>query len=158
MSLRPQQDEVERIREVVNSLHEFNPMLGHRGCRLGLTYPEVSDMQVRAIIDDPAIEIVGQEGREASEISSSDSEGWKALAGAISETFPGVVVAPALVVGGTDSKHYGRIAQDAYRFTPFRMGPEDASRFHGLNERLAVDNYSEIVAFYGVLVRRAAGP
>ena len=43
--------DVERIRETVESLHEFNPMLGHRGCRLGLTYPEVSDMQVRAVIE-----------------------------------------------------------------------------------------------------------
>ncbi len=42
---------VERIRETVERLHEFNPMLGHRGCRLGLTYPEVSDMQVQAIIE-----------------------------------------------------------------------------------------------------------
>ncbi|MDP8246839.1 MAG: pyruvate, phosphate dikinase [Candidatus Tritonobacter lacicola] len=39
------------IRAIVSSLHEANPMLGHRGCRLGLTYPEVSDMQVRAIIE-----------------------------------------------------------------------------------------------------------
>ena len=39
------------IRELVSGLHEFNPMLGHRGCRLGLTYPEVTDMQVRAIIE-----------------------------------------------------------------------------------------------------------
>jgi pyruvate,orthophosphate dikinase len=39
------------IRETVEKLHEFNPMLGHRGCRLGLTYPEVSDMQVRAIME-----------------------------------------------------------------------------------------------------------
>jgi len=42
---------VERIREKVESLHEFNPMLGHRGCRLGITYPEISEMQVRAIIE-----------------------------------------------------------------------------------------------------------
>ena len=34
----------------VKSLHEFNPMLGHRGCRLAITYPEIYDMQVRAII------------------------------------------------------------------------------------------------------------
>ncbi len=39
------------IREVVARLHELNPMLGHRGCRLGITYPEVYEMQVRAIID-----------------------------------------------------------------------------------------------------------
>ncbi len=42
---------VEKIKRTIESLHEFNPMLGHRGCRLGLTYPEVSDMQVRAIIE-----------------------------------------------------------------------------------------------------------
>jgi len=37
------------IKKLVESLHEFNPMLGHRGCRLGMTYPEVTEMQVRAI-------------------------------------------------------------------------------------------------------------
>ncbi|HOA04314.1 MAG TPA: pyruvate, phosphate dikinase [Candidatus Fermentibacter daniensis] len=42
---------VERIAEVVETLHEFNPMLGHRGIRIGLTYPEISDMQVRAIME-----------------------------------------------------------------------------------------------------------
>ena len=35
----------------VDSLHEFNPMLGHRGCRLGITYPEIYEMQVEAIIE-----------------------------------------------------------------------------------------------------------
>ncbi len=39
------------VRETVESLEEFNPMMGHRGCRLGLSYPEVSDMQVRAIME-----------------------------------------------------------------------------------------------------------
>jgi pyruvate,orthophosphate dikinase len=42
---------VSLIKSTVEKLHEFNPMLGHRGCRLGLTYPEVSDIQVRAIIE-----------------------------------------------------------------------------------------------------------
>jgi pyruvate,orthophosphate dikinase len=42
---------VERIREKVEALHEFNPMLGHRGCRLGITYPEISEMQARAILE-----------------------------------------------------------------------------------------------------------
>jgi pyruvate,orthophosphate dikinase len=42
---------LERITETVKGLHEFNPMMGHRGCRLGLTYPEVTKMQVRAIME-----------------------------------------------------------------------------------------------------------
>jgi pyruvate, orthophosphate dikinase len=42
---------VESIMQRVNDLHEFNPMLGHRGCRLGIAYPEITEMQVRAIFE-----------------------------------------------------------------------------------------------------------
>ncbi len=42
---------VEQVKHKVESLHEFNPMLGHRGCRLGITYPEITAMQARAIIE-----------------------------------------------------------------------------------------------------------
>jgi pyruvate,orthophosphate dikinase len=41
----------ERLRAKVEALHEFNPMLGHRGCRLGVTYPEIYEMQVQAILE-----------------------------------------------------------------------------------------------------------
>jgi pyruvate, orthophosphate dikinase len=41
----------EEVKQKVDSLHEFNPMLGHRGCRLGNTYPEITEMQARAIIE-----------------------------------------------------------------------------------------------------------
>lgn len=41
----------EQVKHKVESLHEFNPMLGHRGCRLGITYPEITAMQARAIIE-----------------------------------------------------------------------------------------------------------
>ena len=42
---------VEKIARRVSDLHEFNPMLGHRGCRLGITFPEISEMQARAIFE-----------------------------------------------------------------------------------------------------------
>ena len=41
---------VEEIKTIINSLHEFNPMMGHRGCRLAVTYPEIAKMQTRAVI------------------------------------------------------------------------------------------------------------
>ena len=41
----------QKVKERVNALHELNPMLGHRGCRLGNTYPEITEMQTRAIIE-----------------------------------------------------------------------------------------------------------
>jgi pyruvate,orthophosphate dikinase len=43
--------DVKVLRETVNSLHELNPMLGHRGCRLGMTYPEINEMQAQAIFE-----------------------------------------------------------------------------------------------------------
>lgn len=42
---------VEKFAQIARSLKEFNPMLGHRGCRLGITYPEITEMQTRAIIE-----------------------------------------------------------------------------------------------------------
>ncbi len=44
----------------MEELHEFNPMLGHRGCRLGITYPEITEMQARAIFE--AAVAVAKEG------------------------------------------------------------------------------------------------
>ena len=41
----------EKLNEIIESLHEFNPMLGHRGCRLAVTYPEIAEMQTRAVIE-----------------------------------------------------------------------------------------------------------
>ncbi len=41
---------VEQIKNLISSLHEFNPMMGHRGCRLAVTYPEIAQMQTRAVI------------------------------------------------------------------------------------------------------------
>ncbi|MFZ5953136.1 MAG: pyruvate, phosphate dikinase, partial [Candidatus Rifleibacteriota bacterium] len=42
---------VDKVKAKVDSLHEFNPMLGHRGCRLGITYPEITEMQAEAIFE-----------------------------------------------------------------------------------------------------------
>ena len=41
---------VEQIKNIISGLHEFNPMMGHRGCRLAVTYPEIAEMQTRAVI------------------------------------------------------------------------------------------------------------
>lgn len=42
---------ISELREVIRSLHEYNPMMGHRGCRLAITYPEIAMMQTRAVIE-----------------------------------------------------------------------------------------------------------
>ena len=49
------------LKNTIDSLHEFNPMLGHRGCRLSVTYPEIAEMQTRAVIE-AAIEVNKEKG------------------------------------------------------------------------------------------------
>ncbi len=51
----------EQVQEVCDSLHEFNPMMGHRGCRLAVTYPEIARMQTRAVME-AAIEVKNEKG------------------------------------------------------------------------------------------------
>ena len=52
----------EKLRQRTEALHEFNPMLGHRGCRLAISYPEIAEMQTRAIFE-AAIEAAQADGR-----------------------------------------------------------------------------------------------
>ena len=54
---------VEHVHKVCDELHEFNPMMGHRGCRLAVTYPEIAKMQTRALME-AAIEVHEEEGFE----------------------------------------------------------------------------------------------
>ena len=53
--------DVDKLHTIINDLHEFNPMLGHRGCRLAITYPEIAEMQTRAVIE-AAINVKKQTG------------------------------------------------------------------------------------------------
>jgi len=53
--------DVDRLRERAHALHEFNPMLGHRGCRLAISYPEIAEMQARAIFE-AAIDAAAESG------------------------------------------------------------------------------------------------
>lgn len=114
--------------------------------------------RVREILDDDALEIDVMRASEASPASDPDSEAYARIAAAIRTISPTAVVSPALVMGGTDSKHYGKIALNAYRFAPFRLGVDDRTRFHGVNERISVEGYDDAIRFYEVLIESTAGP
>ncbi len=113
--------------------------------------------RVREAIDDPGIEIEVLRATEASRSSDPRSESYRKLEETVHATLPDTVVAPALVLGGTDSKHYGRLAENSYRFTPIRLGSKDRSRVHGVNERIGVDVYRDAIRFYEAFLERATG-
>lgn len=125
----------------------------------GDTTEEVVEHARRAI-DDARIVIEPQVGSrtEPSKISRVDTPAFRLLATTVREVFPGTVVAPSLVLGATDGRYYSKVAEDVYRFAPFRLTGADIKRIHGKDERLAVASLADGVRFYRRLVERAAGP
>lgn len=94
---------------------------------------------------------------EPSKVARTDAPGYQAIAKTIRQLQPNVVVAPALMLGATDARHFDDVADNVYRFSPVRAGPDDLPRFHGTNERISVANYTEMIQFYFQLLKNASG-
>jgi carboxypeptidase PM20D1 len=112
---------------------------------------------VRDAIDDPEIEIVAEDVNEASPVADVHSDAYALLAAQIHESVPDAVVAPSLVVGATDSRHYAQVSENAFRFLPVRIEADDFERVHGRDERISVESYNQAIDFLERLVRKAAG-
>jgi carboxypeptidase PM20D1 len=108
-------------------------------------------------VAEPQIKVEREPGSvEASRVASTDGPGYRAIARTLAELHPDVVVAPGLMIGGTDSRHYESIADDVYKFSPMRAQPDDLKRFHGTNERISTANYVELIQFYHQLIGNAS--
>jgi len=90
-------------------------------------------------------------------VTSTSSESYRALNRTIREIFPDTIVAPGLMVAGTDSRHYTGISDSILRFTPVRANSDDLKRFHGINERLSIEGYADMIRFYRRLIENTAG-
>jgi carboxypeptidase PM20D1 len=95
---------------------------------------------------------------EPSRVSSVDSEGFRTLHRTIAEVYPGSVVAPGLSMVATDSRHYAPIASDIYRFLPLRVTGDDLKRIHGVDERIGVKTYAELIGFLARLIENLSAP
>ena len=93
---------------------------------------------------------------EASRVSDRDGPGYRTIARTLAELHPGVVVAPGLMVGATDARHFEGVADNVYRFSPMRARLDDLKRFHGTDERIATANFVELIQFYHRLIGNAS--
>jgi carboxypeptidase PM20D1 len=113
---------------------------------------------VRRTISDDRISIEPFSGNsEPTPMSSTASPSYQALNRTIREVFPDVVVAPGLMLAGTDSRLYAGIADNIFRFSPVRANADDLKRFHGTNERLSIEGYADMIRFYRRLIENTAG-
>lgn len=103
---------------------------------------------VRRVMDDDRIDIEVLQGMEPTPVSSSDSNAFKLLLRTARQVFSGAVVAPSVVVGGTDGRHYEIAADDVYRFLPVIFESADIERLHGIDERISIEGYGQLIRYY----------
>jgi carboxypeptidase PM20D1 len=78
--------------------------------------------------------------------------GYQTVRQTIRQVFRDALVVPGIMVASTDTKHYLPLTKSIYRFSPAILQPSEIKRFHGHDERIAIDNYVQIVNFYHHLI------
>lgn len=132
---------------------------------------------VRKVVNDPGVRVnvngkatgpgsepAPEEGQfasasswEAAPVSDPSGAAYTALARTIRRVFKDAVVAPFMVVGATDARHYAGVCDQVFRFSPIQIDADDMHRVHGVNERLSVENCGQMVHFYVEWIREIAG-
>lgn len=112
---------------------------------------------VEKVIDDDRVQLkTGDFKAEPSKVSATGSNGFNSIHKSIAQVFPEALVSPYLVVGATDARHFGELSDQIYRFLPIRINKSNVKSFHGLNERIAVDEYENSIRFYAQLIANSS--
>lgn len=125
----------------------------------------VADHAWRTIADDRVEIRIPHLGREPSPVSpifmespgAGEENGFLTIQRTIEEIYPEAIVAPGLVLGGTDARHYTGLSLQVFRFAPLRVRQDDLPRFHGVDERISVRELERAVQFYIRLLENALG-
>lgn len=91
-----------------------------------------------------------------SEMARLDDERFALLSGLIGSYFKGSALLPAVLTGGTDTKHFADMCDAVFRFVPVELPQEISAGVHGINERIPVEGYRSMVCFYMEFMRNAS--
>lgn len=108
---------------------------------------------LRSAVRDPGIEFDVIEAFAASPESRTDSPQWRAVTDAATTAYPGVVVAPYVMLAVSDARHFHRYTREAtYRFAPLAMSRAERAAIHGVDEQITVDALERGERFYRELI------
>ena len=122
----------------------------------GMTIADV-EKHLRKVIKNKNAEIKLLGGNEPSNISPTDSRAFKAIEDICFRMNGNNVVAPYLVMGGTDARNYQNICNNIYRYSPFLMDSKLIFTTHGTNERIELSSFKDGIAFFKRYIKTLAG-
>jgi carboxypeptidase PM20D1 len=108
---------------------------------------------VRRAIGDPEVRVLVIDANEPSPVSPTSGPEWESIRASIAETCPEAIVSPYVMLGASDSRHFTRISDAVYRFTPFEMSTDERGTLHARNERIHVATWLRGIGFYATLLR-----
>ncbi len=118
----------------------------------GVTIQNVAE-HIRRSVRNKDIEVAYLKGKEASKVSPTDSRSFKILEELCNRTDSDMIVAPYLVMGGTDAYHYEEVCDCIYRFAPFVMDTSLLLTTHGTNERIPIACMGDALKFFKRYIR-----
>lgn len=121
----------------------------------GTTVEDV-EKHIRKVCRNKDIEVKVLKAKEASKFSPTDSRSFKIIEEIIMQDNEGAIVAPYLVMGGTDACYYEPICENIYRYAPYKVSIELLRCTHGTNERIPVEAVAPGVVFFKKYIRRAS--
>ncbi len=111
---------------------------------------------VTQLVASDTISVRTRGGINASTVSDWNAKGYGDIVQSMREIYGDIAVAPGLMIAGSDSKHYGQVANNAYRFNPFVLASHDLTGFHGTNEKITVRNFAQGVRGYIQIIRNGS--
>lgn len=121
----------------------------------GTTVKDVEN-HIRKVCRNKDIEVKILKAKEASKFSPTDSRAFKIIEEICMQDNKNSIVAPYLVMGGTDACYYEPICDNIYRYAPYKVSVSLLKCTHGTNERIPVDAVAPGVAFFKKYIRRAS--
>lgn len=118
----------------------------------GVTIKNVEE-HIRKCVRNKDIEVEYLKGKEASKVSPTDSRSFKILEEICTRTDRDLLVAPYLVMGGTDAYHYEEVCDNIYRFAPFVMDTKLLLTTHGTDERIPIACMADALKFFKRYIR-----
>lgn len=109
---------------------------------------------VRRAVRDPAVRVEVLHPSEPSPVSPSSGRAWDDLVAAIGAIHPYALVTPYTMLGASDSRHFTRISDAVYRFTPFEMSAAERATLHARDESIGVGTWLDGIDVFRLLLRR----
>lgn len=104
------------------------------------------------VVRDERVQLEVVSGNDPSPESPSDGPQFALLVRAVEATYPGAVAAPYVMLQASDARHFCRISDHVYRFSPFAMSRAQRDSIHGVDEQVDLDSLGRGVAFYRTLL------